>query len=103
MNLAFNPKDANTFLSACLDRTIKMWSLGSSTPNFSIEAHEIEAYDKGVNYVDFYPVPINFIPIMSPSLSFIPIYLSSLAAAKMEQSRFGTAALIVSKTRSATP
>ena len=50
MNLAFNPKDANTFLSACLDRTVKMWSLGSSTPNFSMEAH-----DKGVNYVDFYP------------------------------------------------
>ena len=50
MNLAFNPKDANTFLSACLDRTVKMWSLGSSTPNFSMEAHE-----KGVNYVDFYP------------------------------------------------
>ncbi|KAF8165977.1 coatomer protein [Crassisporium funariophilum] len=50
MNLAFNPKDANTFVSACLDRTVKMWSLGSSTPNFSMEAH-----DKGVNYVDFYP------------------------------------------------
>ena len=27
-----------------------MWSLGSSTPNFTMEAH-----DKGVNYVDFYP------------------------------------------------
>ncbi|KAF8797411.1 hypothetical protein BYT27DRAFT_7228998 [Phlegmacium glaucopus] len=50
MDLAFNPKDGNTFLSACLDRTVKMWSLGSSTPNFSMEAH-----DKGVNYVDFYP------------------------------------------------
>ncbi|KDR84450.1 hypothetical protein GALMADRAFT_237319 [Galerina marginata CBS 339.88] len=50
MNLAFNPKDANTFVSACLDRTVKMWSLSSSTPNFTMEAH-----DKGVNYVDFYP------------------------------------------------
>ncbi|KAF8871943.1 coatomer protein [Gymnopilus junonius] len=50
MNLAFNPKDSNTFASSCLDRTIKMWSLGSSTPNFTMEAHE-----KGVNYVDFYP------------------------------------------------
>ena len=30
MNLAFNPKDANTFVSACLDRTVKMWSIGSS-------------------------------------------------------------------------
>ena len=50
MNLAFNPKDANTFVSACLDRTVKMWSITSSTPNFTMEAHE-----KGVNYVDFYP------------------------------------------------
>jgi coatomer subunit beta' len=50
MNLAFNPKDANTFASSCLDRTIKMWSLGSPTANFTMEAHE-----KGVNYVDFYP------------------------------------------------
>jgi len=50
MNLAFNPKDTNTFVSACLDRTVKMWSLGSSTANFTMEAH-----DKGVNYVDFYP------------------------------------------------
>ncbi|KAF8886974.1 coatomer protein [Infundibulicybe gibba] len=50
MNLAFNPKDANTFASACLDRTIKMWSIGSPTANFTMDAHE-----KGVNYVDFYP------------------------------------------------
>ncbi|KIL57237.1 hypothetical protein M378DRAFT_88171 [Amanita muscaria Koide BX008] len=50
MALAFNPKDANTFASACLDRTVKMWSLTSSSPNFTVDAHE-----KGVNYVDFYP------------------------------------------------
>ncbi|KAF8876230.1 coatomer protein [Mucidula mucida] len=50
MNLAFNPKDANTFASACLDRTVKMWSIGSTTANFTMDAH-----DKGVNYVDFYP------------------------------------------------
>ncbi|PFH50394.1 hypothetical protein AMATHDRAFT_145122 [Amanita thiersii Skay4041] len=50
MALAFNPKDANTFASACLDRTVKMWSLTSSTANFTMDAH-----DKGVNYVDFYP------------------------------------------------
>ncbi|KAF9463704.1 coatomer protein [Collybia nuda] len=50
MNLAFNPKDSNTFASACLDRTVKMWSIGSSTANFTMDAHE-----KGVNYVDFYP------------------------------------------------
>ncbi len=50
MNISFNPKDANTFASSCLDRTVKMWSLGSATANFTMEAH-----DKGVNYVDFYP------------------------------------------------
>lgn len=50
MNIAVNPKDSNTFASACLDRTVKMWSLGSSAPNFTMEAH-----DKGVNYVEFYP------------------------------------------------
>ncbi|KAJ3899890.1 coatomer protein [Lentinula edodes] len=57
MNISFNPKDTNTFASACLDRTVKIWSisaLSSSTSspqaNFTLEAHE-----KGVNYVDFYP------------------------------------------------
>ncbi|GAA5990741.1 hypothetical protein JCM11641_006663 [Rhodosporidiobolus odoratus] len=49
MNLAFNPKDSNTFASACLDRTVKVWSLGSSTANFTLDAH-----DKGVNYVEYY-------------------------------------------------
>ena len=49
MNLAFNPKDSNTFASACLDRTVKVWSLGSPTANFTLDAH-----DKGVNYVEFY-------------------------------------------------
>jgi len=50
MNIAFNPKDTNTFVSACLDRTVKMWSIAASTPNFTMDAHE-----KGVNYVEFYP------------------------------------------------
>jgi len=56
MALAFNPKDANTFVSACLDRSVKTWSLASiasshpATPNSTLEAH-----DKGVNYVDYYP------------------------------------------------
>ncbi|GAA5900352.1 hypothetical protein JCM5296_001406, partial [Sporobolomyces johnsonii] len=49
MNLAFNPKDSNTFASACLDRTVKVWSLGSPTANFTLDAHE-----KGVNYVEYY-------------------------------------------------
>ncbi|KAI9844844.1 MAG: hypothetical protein M1837_005262 [Sclerophora amabilis] len=51
MGLAINPKDTNTFASACLDRTVKIWSLGSGTPNFTLEAHEM----KGVNHVDYYP------------------------------------------------
>ncbi|KAG1834363.1 WD40-repeat-containing domain protein [Suillus subalutaceus] len=50
MNITFNPKDSNTFASACLDRTIKMWSLASPTANFTMDTH-----DKGVNYVNFYP------------------------------------------------
>ncbi|SLM39699.1 copi vesicle coat beta [Lasallia pustulata] len=51
MGLAINPKDTNTFASACLDRTVKIWSLGSGHPNFTLEAHET----KGVNHVDYYP------------------------------------------------
>ncbi|KAK9466750.1 coatomer WD associated region-domain-containing protein [Lipomyces arxii] len=52
MSLAINPKDTNTFASACLDRTVKIWSLGSSTPNVTMEAHDT----KGVNFVDYYPL-----------------------------------------------
>lgn len=51
MSLAFNPKDPNTFASACLDHTVKIWSLGNSVPNFTLNAHET----KGVNYVSYYP------------------------------------------------
>lgn len=50
MSLAFNPKDTNTFASSCLDKTVKTWSLGSSRANFTLDAH-----DKGVNFVDYYP------------------------------------------------
>ncbi|TID19218.1 hypothetical protein CANINC_003788 [Pichia inconspicua] len=51
MSVAFNPKDANTFASACLDKTVKIWSLGSQTPNFTLSAPD----SKGFNYVDYYP------------------------------------------------
>lgn len=51
MSLAFNPKDPNTFASACLDHTVKIWSLGNNVPNFTLNAHE----QKGVNYVSYYP------------------------------------------------
>ena len=50
MSLAINPKDTNTFASSCLDKTIKTWSLGSPVANFTLDAH-----DKGVNFVDYYP------------------------------------------------
>ncbi|CDW55672.1 coatomer subunit beta' [Trichuris trichiura] len=49
MQVVFNPKDNNTFASASLDRTLKVWQLGSSQPNFTLEGHE-----KGVNCVDYY-------------------------------------------------
>ncbi|KAJ7569395.1 hypothetical protein O6H91_01G111000 [Diphasiastrum complanatum] len=49
MQVTFNPKDTNTFASASLDRTIKIWNLGSPEPNFSLEAHA-----KGVNCVDYF-------------------------------------------------
>lgn len=51
MNVAFNPKDSNTFASACLDKTVKFWSLGSKTPNFTLVSPD----SKGFNYVDYYP------------------------------------------------
>ena len=41
--------DTNTFASASLDRTIKVWSLGQPTANMTLEGHE-----KGVNCVDYY-------------------------------------------------
>ncbi|KMZ63378.1 Coatomer subunit beta'-1 [Zostera marina] len=49
MQVTFNPKDTNTFASASLDRTIKIWSLGSPDPNFTLDAHL-----KGVNCVDYF-------------------------------------------------
>ena len=49
MEVKVNPKDNNTFASASLDRTVKVWQLGSAQPNFTLEGHE-----KGVNCVDYY-------------------------------------------------
>ncbi|XP_060578773.1 coatomer subunit beta'-like isoform X2 [Ruditapes philippinarum] len=49
MQIVINPKDNNTFASASLDRTVKVWQLGSPNPNFTLEGHE-----KGVNCVDYY-------------------------------------------------
>ncbi len=49
MMVKFNPKDTNTFASASLDRTIRVWGLGALTPHFLLEGHE-----KGVNCIDYY-------------------------------------------------
>ncbi|KAH8915778.1 Coatomer, beta' subunit [Atractiella rhizophila] len=49
MNIALNPKDPNTFATSCLDRTVKVWTIGSPHANFSFEA-----CDRGVNYVEYY-------------------------------------------------
>ncbi|XP_030600997.1 coatomer subunit beta' isoform X2 [Archocentrus centrarchus] len=49
MQIVINPRDNNQFASASLDRTIKVWQLGSKAPNFTLEGHE-----KGVNCIDYY-------------------------------------------------
>lgn len=49
MQIVINPKDNNTFASASLDRTLKVWQLGSTQPNFTLEGHQ-----RGVNCVDYY-------------------------------------------------
>ncbi|CAB3409382.1 unnamed protein product [Caenorhabditis bovis] len=49
MQIAINPKDNNTFATASLDKTVKVWQFGSNQPNFTLEGHE-----KGVNCVDYY-------------------------------------------------
>ncbi|RKP18398.1 coatomer subunit beta [Rozella allomycis CSF55] len=49
MSVVFSPKDGNIFATASLDKTIKVWSLNSSVPNFTLEGHS-----KGVNSVEFY-------------------------------------------------
>lgn len=49
MALAINPKDTNTFASCNLDRTVKVWSLGLSSPNYTLDVG-----DRGINYVEYY-------------------------------------------------
>ncbi len=50
MMARINPKDTNTFATASLDRSVKVWSLGAPSHNFSLEGHE-----RGVNCLDYYP------------------------------------------------
>lgn len=49
MMVRFNRKDTNTFASASLDRSIKVWGIGAQQPHFSLEGHE-----RGVNCIDYY-------------------------------------------------
>lgn len=49
MCIKFNPKDTNTFATASLDTSVKVWSLGSPLPNYSLEGHE-----RGVNCLDYF-------------------------------------------------
>lgn len=50
MAVVFNPKDPTTFATASLDQTLKVWSITTPVPNFSLEGHE-----EGVNCVEYYP------------------------------------------------
>ena len=50
MQIAFNPKDFNTFASASLDRTIKIWGVtGTESAHYSLLGHT-----QGVNCVEYY-------------------------------------------------
>jgi coatomer subunit beta' len=49
MQVEFNPKDTNTFASASLDRSVKVWGLNSPQAHFSLEGHE-----RGVNCIGYF-------------------------------------------------
>ena len=77
MQVVFNAKDANTFCSASLDRTLKVWQLGSNQPNFTLEGHE-----KGVNCVDYYTGIVSHILFASGSEKTLVINLLTISIQK---------------------
>eukprot|EP00666_Eupelagonemidae_sp_cell4sb_P009731 gene9732-5705_t len=40
MAAAFNPKDPNTFATASLDRTVKVWDVNQWQCNYTLEGHQ---------------------------------------------------------------
>ena len=40
MNIAVNVKNTNAFDTACLDRTVKVWSIPNPAPTFIFDARE---------------------------------------------------------------
>ncbi|XP_052175859.1 coatomer subunit beta'-2-like [Diospyros lotus] len=48
MQVTFNPVDTNTFASASLDCSVKIWDLGSPISSFTLDGHS-----KGVNCAEF--------------------------------------------------
>jgi len=53
MNVVFNPKDPDTFASASLDNSIKVWGLTTNSPHFTLEGGD--GHTKGVNTVEYCP------------------------------------------------
>ncbi|GMI93820.1 hypothetical protein like AT3G15980 [Hibiscus trionum] len=49
MQAAFDPKALNTFASASLDGTIKIWNMDSGSLDFTLDAHS-----KGINCIEYF-------------------------------------------------
>lgn len=95
MQVVCNPKDTNTFATASLDRTVKVWSIGQPTPNYTLEGHE-----KGVNCLDYYsggdrPYLITGAPSprAAPHARSAPLLLDTLPACSLPVHAGGAARL----------
>ncbi|CAE7922166.1 COPB2, partial [Symbiodinium sp. KB8] len=52
MQARFNPKDPNTFATASLDMSVKVWGLNAVTPHYSLDG--ANGHREGVNCLDYY-------------------------------------------------